>query len=1166
MFKKIAILLVVLSVIGGAAYAFNTVMLKGNLDLVLQQRGGPDLGDLDLQAIDTTATATDAATGIPQLYVNKLGAESVEVDWSSGVGIDLGEFTVRGTVDMTISDFSLYMGEPTTSNLSDYFSSITIAQSGAGPTSSADYSTSSNSLTANIPYTFTVSGTPISGVDFSALEGYQMAMTVNRFVTTDGTPYLLISNPGSYFYDNNAGANTGYSYGGYTLTSVATDTDTGADADTTTAILTTTSTGSGDTEIDWSSGSEYTLGKFNVTSTQDITAGSIEASVQDPLDGLTEFFDNVNLKVTDSAGTVETFENFLDDFSNEVTLNANETYSFEILGTPDASASTAFTSSEGQEIRMTLGSITLSDGTTYLQTIDAERDYFSADEYDETYKQHYSNGGYALSTQVPESDACTTTPDQGSDEDGDGLSDADEENIYLTDIAETDTDGDTLSDYEEACTYSTDPTLSDTDGDGINDYWEIQYGTDPLIVGEAEAVVTGALRIGFTETTSGEELSEKLSTSDFHLYSSGDSTTEVEATIEMKTIQNESHFGIVVPEGEYNITISPDGYVSETFGPYTTAENLFLADINIGQIEYGYYVSITGDNDETTVTANSGSITCDSLGDGLYGCAIPVSSDIPTFTVSNSEYADYEADFTSARTSATDPSETAEMILGDASPITGSDWTISLEVLDSMGGSIVGLVDSNFDLGNQTLTKSEEVDGGKYYLYVENPDSYDVNVVVDGYVSNSSPYDSISFDEIGTSDANVATLDFGESIVLTNSAGEYISGATITTGDGDDGGAVTCVDYSAYEGYEETAGYYGCAIPLQDTSTAFTISADGYDDYSGEFTTDRTSNDDPTEVISVTLAETGTDEEASTEEVDTTTDTDGDGLTDYEEENYYGTDPEDTDTDDDGSSDYDEVVAGTDPLVDDSSSDSSDSSDSDTSTDSSSTDTTSSSDTDTTSSTDDTSTSSSSASKEEILADPSYVCSTPLKDILGHWGYQGICRLYKAGIVKGKTNTTFAPNDYITRAEYLKIALGNAGYSAEDAVGLSETMLDVSDSDWYAPWIKIAESKGFLGNGGVNWYPNLPVYRKDAVVIAVRIAKQTLYGFTQSDIKFTDVFASDYFAYAVLIMNNTTVDDLDGTSKPIINGYSDSTFRGNNHMTRAEVTSMIIRAYLAWYN
>jgi len=48
-------------------------------------------------------------------------------------------------------------------------------------------------------------------------------------------------------------------------------------------------------------------------------------------------------------------------------------------------------------------------------------------------------------------------------------------------------------------------------------------------------------------------------------------------------------------------------------------------------------------------------------------------------------------------------------------------------------------------------------------------------------------------------------------------------------------------------------------------------------------------------------------------DVDPNKDTDGDGLTDAEEE-FYGTDPNNPDTDGDGFSDFEEIVAGTDPL------------------------------------------------------------------------------------------------------------------------------------------------------------------------------------------------------------------------------------------------------------
>jgi len=68
-----------------------------------------------------------------------------------------------------------------------------------------------------------------------------------------------------------------------------------------------------------------------------------------------------------------------------------------------------------------------------------------------------------------------------SDTDDDGLTDGNEVNIYGTDPLDSDTDGDDLTDGDEVITYGTDPLASDTDDDGLTDGDEVNiYGTDPL--------------------------------------------------------------------------------------------------------------------------------------------------------------------------------------------------------------------------------------------------------------------------------------------------------------------------------------------------------------------------------------------------------------------------------------------------------------------------------------------------------------------------------------------------------------------------------------------------------------------------------------------------------------------------------------------------------------
>ena len=74
-----------------------------------------------------------------------------------------------------------------------------------------------------------------------------------------------------------------------------------------------------------------------------------------------------------------------------------------------------------------------------------------------------------------------------TDTDGDGLSDYDEIYIYHSDPHKVDTDGDGLADGAEVFFYGTSPVLADTDGDGIGDYNEINFSpsnpnlTQPLI-------------------------------------------------------------------------------------------------------------------------------------------------------------------------------------------------------------------------------------------------------------------------------------------------------------------------------------------------------------------------------------------------------------------------------------------------------------------------------------------------------------------------------------------------------------------------------------------------------------------------------------------------------------------------------------------------------------
>lgn len=69
-----------------------------------------------------------------------------------------------------------------------------------------------------------------------------------------------------------------------------------------------------------------------------------------------------------------------------------------------------------------------------------------------------------------------------ADSDGDGLPDADEVNLYTTNPLNTDSDGDGVSDILEINTHATNPKSTDSDGDGLSDGAEINvHGCNPNV-------------------------------------------------------------------------------------------------------------------------------------------------------------------------------------------------------------------------------------------------------------------------------------------------------------------------------------------------------------------------------------------------------------------------------------------------------------------------------------------------------------------------------------------------------------------------------------------------------------------------------------------------------------------------------------------------------------
>lgn len=181
-------------------------------------------------------------------------------------------------------------------------------------------------------------------------------------------------------------------------------------------------------------------------------------------------------------------------------------------------------------------------------------------------------------------------------------------------------------------------------------------------------------------------------------------------------------------------------------------------------------------------------------------------------------------------------------------------------------------------------------------------------------------------------------------------------------------------------------------------------------------------------------------------------------------------------------------------------------------------------------------------------------CDVPFMDIYGHWAEGYIGQLFCDGTVQGRDATHYVPNENVTRAEFLKIALLNAGFSVDGSTG--EDFSDVSTGDWFYEYVSYGADHNYIeGYSDGSFQPNSPINRAEALVILMRIAGESSSSVSSSWSEFSDVSYKDWFAYAVKI----------AADNGIVEGYDDGSFRPGNEITRAEVSAMAVRTYNVYY-
>lgn len=178
-------------------------------------------------------------------------------------------------------------------------------------------------------------------------------------------------------------------------------------------------------------------------------------------------------------------------------------------------------------------------------------------------------------------------------------------------------------------------------------------------------------------------------------------------------------------------------------------------------------------------------------------------------------------------------------------------------------------------------------------------------------------------------------------------------------------------------------------------------------------------------------------------------------------------------------------------------------------------------------------------------------------DVSNHWAKDYITYLSARDIIKGMSQTTFAPNSNITRAQFVQILANLAGadlsrYTGEKLSAFS----DVKESSWYAKVAAWAAESGISTgvenkDGSKSFHPNENISRQDMAVMILRYTeKMGTYSLTAVNKAASFEDGNQIAAYA-----KESVSKLQQAG--LLSGKTSITLAPKDNATRAESAKMI---------
>lgn len=165
-----------------------------------------------------------------------------------------------------------------------------------------------------------------------------------------------------------------------------------------------------------------------------------------------------------------------------------------------------------------------------------------------------------------------------------------------------------------------------------------------------------------------------------------------------------------------------------------------------------------------------------------------------------------------------------------------------------------------------------------------------------------------------------------------------------------------------------------------------------------------------------------------------------------------------------------------------------------------------------------------------------------------HWAYNSVMKLRKSGIINGKSERNFEPNDNVTRAEFAKMIVLAMGKSEKKYENIFS---DVTSGHWSSGYIQTLYDEGIINGYDGMFMPDKSINREECVkIIMGAFEKNSSDKVTFDETAFNDEYKISDWALEYVKM---------AVSLGIIKGVDGNNFAPQDNTTRAQAAVIIDR-------